>query len=242
MLNRSSEILILSFLFGMTALVAWMVGLEQSKNNHISDEDNTPLYDNDHPPYYFDRQPFIHPKIIHALSTVISDTGDQIISINIYDSQDSNLFFCESDMEIGDGVNPYVSFSNKNSKKDIYTQWFGYSYIGMTESGIHLLSTSNDPWGEGRSVWRNVMLVRLVIDYGVDFDPYSDSSIKADKPRLLIMKLGEIGLGSNYSGSLKIKGNNLIIGEDEGLYAGMEDHGPFSAIKKNKVIKIDIPR
>ena len=221
--HRASKILTLSFIFGMAALAAGIAWAEQSNQNH--------------PSYYFDRQPFIHPKIIQALSTWLSDTGDQIVSINLYDSQGSNRFCCESDLKVRNpsdkkGSNPIVYFNEDN-------QEFGYQYIGKTESGIHLLYTYY--WGGGSGVFKNVMLLTLIADYGVVYDE-KNSIIMVNRPRLLIKKLGEIALGDRWSGNLKIDGNNLTIGKDEGWFSGIDSGGRFFEIPKDRVIKIDIFR
>jgi hypothetical protein len=39
---------------------------------------------------------------------------------------------------------------------------------------------------------------------------------------------------------LRIKGNSLIIGEDQGRFAGTENGGQFSEIPKDRVIEIDV--
>ena len=76
-------------------------------------------------------------------------------------------------------------------------------------------------------------------DYGVEFDE-KHSVVKATNQRLLLKKLGEIVLGDRWSGALEIVGNNLIIGEDSGWYAGTNYGGPFTSKRGNTVIKIDI--
>lgn len=178
-------------------------------------------------PYYFDKQPYIHPKIVQALATWLSDGGDQIVSINLLESQGSNRFCCKSDIKVS---TPVVSFSEDGEQ-------FGYSYIGITESGVHLLYTYSS--GGGSGVFKHIMLVTMETDYGVEFDE-KHSVIKATNQRLLLKKLGEVVLGDRWSGELEIVGNDLIIGEDRGWYAGSNYGGPFTSKRGNTVIKIDI--
>ena len=223
MTHRALTIFRLSFLFGMAILATDIALAEQSNKDHSS--------------YYFDKQPFIHPKIIQALSTWLSDTGDQIVSINLYDSQGSNRFCCESDLKVRYPAdkkksNPIVFFNKDN-------QEFGYQYIGKTETDIHILYTYD--WGGGSGVFKDIMIVTLIADYGVVFEE-KHSTIKAIRARLLIKKLGEIALGDRWGGNLKIDGNNLIIGKDEGRFSGTDKGGRFSEIPKDRVIKIDISR
>ena len=169
----------------------------------------------------------IHPKIIQTLNTWLSDAGDQIVSINLSESQGSNRFCCSDDIKVRDNFIYY--------KEDRAV--FGYQYIGKTESGIHVLYISDS--GGGSGVFTSIMLVTLISDHGVVFDE-EHSIIKANKQRLLIKKLGEVVLGDRWSGNLTIDGDNLIIGKDKGWYAGTDGGGPFSKTPRDRVIKIDL--
>ena len=40
-----------------------------------------------------------HPKIIEEFNTPLSDTGEQVVAINMSDSQDSNRYCCRSDVQ-----------------------------------------------------------------------------------------------------------------------------------------------
>ena len=48
-----------------------------------------------HATYSFKKAPFVHPKIIGDLVGSLSDAGDQVVAINLLDSQDSNRYFGE---------------------------------------------------------------------------------------------------------------------------------------------------
>jgi len=88
--------------------------------------------------FSFYREEFIHPKVIEDLQGLISDNGEQIVSINLIDSQGSNRYFNEFKTKETGSQCPFVYYEIENSS-------FGYQYIASTESGIHILSTSE--WG-----------------------------------------------------------------------------------------------
>ena len=48
-----------------------------------------------HATYSFKKAPFVHPKIVGDLIGYLSDVGDQVVVINLLDSQDSNRYFGE---------------------------------------------------------------------------------------------------------------------------------------------------
>ena len=171
----------------------------------------------------------IHPKIIETLNGFLSDGGDQIVSINLYDSQDSNRFCCNDDIKIRDKF----IYSKEGAAE------FGYKHIGKTESGIHVLLTYYS--GGGSGVFINAMLIDLIEDYGVIFEE-NNLIIKANRSRLLIKNLGKIFLGDRWYGELNIVGNDLFIGKDEGGFAGSKWGGPFSEKPRDRVVKIDISR
>ena len=46
-----------------------------------------------HATYSFKKAPFVHSKIVGDLVGNLSDSGDQVVAINLLDSQDSNRYF-----------------------------------------------------------------------------------------------------------------------------------------------------
>jgi len=105
--------------------------------------------------YSFTKEPFIHPKIIKDLSTYLSDSGDQVVGINLKDSQNSNRYYGEihtRELE-GGGTSVYWDESGvmaiERSDGEIVTfktrEGFEYTYVGKTDSGIHVLVVTD--WG-----------------------------------------------------------------------------------------------
>lgn len=160
------------------------------------------------PSFFFDHQPFVSPKIVQDLSVWISDRGDQVVAINLLESQDKNRYF--GDIQVGksraDGKYPFVSVEEKDKKSE-----FGYQYIGTTTDGVIVLFTSD--WGGGTGHFENLILLVLEKDKGIDID-WEKQVVKKGHERLLIKKLGEIALGDRWRGELSVKGNRVFIGKD----------------------------
>jgi uncharacterized protein len=58
--------------------------------------------------YSFTTAPFINPRIVEDLSTWDSDRGDQVIAINVNDSQHSNRYAGEPEVRRDKGASAYV--------------------------------------------------------------------------------------------------------------------------------------
>ncbi len=177
-------------------------------------------------PYSFVEEPFIHPRIINDFSTWLSDTGDQIVAINLLDAQGSNRYFGDVEIRAIDGECPWVSWERGGRNGS-----FGYQYIGMTESNVHLLFTSN--WGGGSGQFRDVMLLTIEPDTGIDWEG-------KERERLLLRKIGEIGLGDRWAGELRVTRNTLWIGPDEGWFS--VSGGSGSGDRPERTLRIDAQR
>ena len=188
-------------------------------------------------PYSFVRAPFVHPRIVKDLSTWLSDAGDQVVAVNLVDSQRSNRYFGAVGVVEAEGKCPYVYWDDPEEA----SVRFGYRYVGMTDSGVHVLFTSDIGGGSGRFV--NLMLFTIEFDNGIvccDWD--RQTTIKADKKRIIMRKLGEIGLGDRWSGELRITGNDLHVGRDEGWFteSGGTGGGWLSYNRAARVLKVNI--
>ena len=76
----------------------------------------------------------------------------------------------------------------------------------------------------------SVMLVKLEEDLGLTYHK-NYSNIKADKKRVLVKKMGTFALGDRYSGEIRVEGNSLVVGKDNGLISAI--------FESEKVIRID---
>ena len=176
--------------------------------------------------YTFWEKPYIHPRIIEDLTSWVSDTGDQVVAINLKDSQDSNRYFGNIKVQTFGGDTPYTFISCKEVKG-----WCGYQYIGKTTSGIHILRTSKNTGGTG--IFSGLLLVTIEEDFGITLDKNSNT-VNMDRRRILVKKLGSIGLGDRYKGKIELKEDILFIAKDVGKFA--------AKTAKDRVIKINLDR
>jgi|TARA_B100000959_G_C14840387_1_gene565773 hypothetical protein len=202
-------------------LSIWII-ISFSSGPALASEDN----------YRFNKPPYIHPAIIKDLSTWLSDTGDQVVAINLTDSQDSNRYFGDIQVREITGESPYIYFTKDRDS-------FGYQYVGQTKDGAHILYTSDS--GGGSGVFKNLMFVMIEADRGIVFNE-EEGVIASTKGRVIIKKLGAVVLGDRWAGELTIKGNELVIGKDEGWFAitgGAYVGGKFSKDLKERIIRIN---
>lgn len=188
-------------------------------------------------PYSFRWVPFINPRIIQDLSCWISDKGDQVVAINLTDSQDSNRYDADTQVREIEGQNPYVFVSTTNNDE---TSEFGYQYIGRTTSGINVLLTSDSEDGSG--VFKKLLLVTFEHDQGISYD-WDKKVTNTKKKRVLIRKAGEIFLGDRWAGELSVTGNSILVGQDTGWFtvSGGAGRKWFNHDQKTD-IKIDLNR
>jgi hypothetical protein len=169
-------------------------------------------------PYSFTREPFINPKIIEDISTALSDEGDQVVAINLTESQESNRYSETIISRWQDSEHPFVGYKGEKSEYDSRPPAFSYQYIGTIDSNIYVLRTSDG--GGGSGIFENLILVTIEKDYGLGSyfgdNNYKDT-ISLDHERTLIKKIGEIPLGDRFQGELQVKGNKIFIGNDEGF-------------------------
>lgn len=103
--------------------------------------------------YSFVDSEFINPRILDDLSGWLSDAGDQIVSINITDSNNNNRYFGDIDVKKTDSGLPIASFTNEEA-------WLSYKYIGRSFSGFYILQAWSNDVGAG--IFCNVLLETLI--------------------------------------------------------------------------------
>jgi hypothetical protein len=180
-------------------------------------------------PYSFTRAPYIHPGIIQELTTDPSDQGDQVVAINLLDAQGSNRYFGGVDVRESDGEHPLVCASNGEDD-------FCYRYVGTTASGLHVLFTALR--GGGSGVFTGLLFVSIENDKGLTSDS-DEHALRPDRDRLLIKKHGETVLGDRWAGELKVDGNKIIVGEDQGWFRVSGGEGDRSDLRKARTLSVD---
>ena len=169
-------------------------------------------------PYSFEKAPFVSPKIIQDLSSWESDSGDQTVSVNLTQSQDSNKYSGDINTKNAAAGPPYVFIISKDS--DGETGEFGYQYVGRTSANIIILRTSSASGGSG--VFENLILLTVREDRGIRAD-WVNKTIMSGSQRVILDKRGEIPLGDRWDGELKVEGDSLFIGRAAGIEAGNLD-------------------
>ena len=176
--------------------------------------------------YSFKKRPFVHPKIVGDLIGRISDLGDQVVAINLLDSQNSNRYFGEFFVAprtdpLGSSWPWVYSATHKLIFSETPSDYWGisfdaYRYLGSTQSGLDVLHTK---WsGGGAGVFDRLVLVRVEKDHSVDYPLLSDvesSHYGAAGPEIrdreLIKIIGKIPLGDRWYGSVEIVGNDIVV-------------------------------
>lgn len=151
----------------------------------------------------------INPMIIKDLNAWISDSGDQIVSINLLDSQDSNKYFHAKNYEVKKH-GEYFTLSLEIPSEDQKLSSAGsFSYVveGVTDNGVFVLQTIEN--GGGTGYFQSLLFVRIREDMG--FGKAQDDKLVLNQKRILIEKLGEMPLGDRVKVDVKVKGNTLVL-------------------------------
>jgi hypothetical protein len=179
----------------------------------------------------FTKAPFINPKIINDLATAVSDQGDQVVAINLTDSEASNRYACDVKVAKTHNRHPYIYAQEPAEGGDQRPAEFGYRYVGRTASGIDVLFVSES--GGGSGLFEGLMLVQISEESGGPaIEPASGraQTMTFKRKRLVIKKLGEIGLGDRWDGILDVTGNEISIGKDTGFFSDRQN-SPARVVK-----------
>jgi hypothetical protein len=141
----------------------------------------------------------VNPLIIKELLSWASDQGDQIHSINLLDSQDSNRF---AHQELGyvekrKGAFFEVSVEQPDKDNPHSKGLFKYAVEGKTDNGVYVIHTWD--YTGGTLTLQNLLFLRVKKDHAFDLNDTQNSSLtnKAalTKNILLLEKLGDLPLG-----------------------------------------------
>jgi len=162
--------------------------------------------------FLYGAQP-IHPRIVSDLVGWLSDVGDQVITINIEDSQGSNRYCCERNVELEILENletRVVQYEDKGQGGG----WVGYRFFGATTNGIHVIATEEN--GGGSGIFSGLLLVKVI--EGLEFPSISElldsdepTLLKSNKKRLYLEKVGYMPIGDREPYTIKVDGNFLLL-------------------------------
>lgn len=218
---------VLVFLFG-TDVVGRHDGVgmpEAPDGDSVAIESTNQRGSRQHATYSFKTAPFVHPKIIDDLVGWLSDSGDQVVAINLLDSQDSNRYFGE--IVVSPQLNPmtpswpwvYSVDGDENADKTLDElwgrPWYAYRYVGSTQAGLDVVHARHS--GGGSGIFNSVVFIRTEMDRGVDYPPLSEveSWTAAAQPevsdRELVRFVGKIPLGDRWQGTVEVVGNDVVV-------------------------------
>ncbi|MBD9355191.1 hypothetical protein [Methylomonas albis] len=170
--------------------------------------------------YSFQSKTLINPLLLKDLVGWISDSGRQIVSIDISGSNSSNRYFGEVLVREFEGKR-FVEVQEEETR-----EVFGYEYLGTSESGIHVVHAYDQTSGSATFHW--VLLLQIEESSILE---YEDSNPK--KERIPVLKLvGRLGLGDRYSGNVSMERGVIRISKDD---SHLPDHVINSS--KNIVVK-----
>ena len=207
-----------------------------------------------HATFSFKTAPFVHPKIINDLVGSLSDSGDQVVAINLLDSQGSNRYFGE--IAVTPQLDPtqpywpwvYLVDGEENTDKTLGElwgrSWYAYRYVGSTQGGLDVVHARNS--GGGSGIFNDVVFTRTEMDGGVDYPLLREveSRTAAARPevrdRELIRLVGKIPLGDRWLGTVEVVENDVVVrGRD--LYERCELGGAttMEAVEIERFMEMD---
>ena len=175
--------------------------------------------------YSFKKAPFVHPKIINEFVGHLSDVGDQVIAINLLDSQDSNRYFGE--ISVAPQEDPmvpswpwvYTVEGEESRPMDLGelwgVPWYAYRWVALTQSGLDVLHVRGSGGGTGIFNW--VVFTRIEVDQGAEYplSRYVESRTETVPSEIRVRELlrfvGRIPLGDRWLGTVEVNGNDVVV-------------------------------
>ena len=178
------------------------------------------------PAYSFRQAPFVSPMIVKDLTTWLSDSGQQVVAINVTESQGSNRYSGEIQTRTLEKDRTYVYVRSQGTGPDAREPEFGYQHLGRLTCGVDVLLTKDS--GGGSGVFTDLLLVGLETDArGITTEETpskpSEQTLRFNEKRLLIKSVGTVHLGDRWAGQLKVTGNDISIGKNTNVRPGEVD-------------------
>ena len=187
----------------------------------------------------FARPPFVPPGIVEELAPALGDSvadAERAVSVSLGAAlADPRYAAAPAVRRPGEGC-PFVSW--EQSYEDGSVESFGYRYIGMAESGVHVLFTSSS--GGGSGAFRDLLFVSVEFESGADPEPDEAGMAAADGRGIALRRRRVVTLGDRWDGELRIRGNELFIGPDEGWFAQPGATSPDPARAEPRTLSLDL--
>ena len=164
----------------------------------------------------FDREPWVHPKMIWELKPWMSDPGEQMLALNVSNSVGSNRYFEDIEMRTLEGGRELLFYKAKNGE---HLQ-FGYIYHGMSDSGIHVLEVVESSHGSGTFISLFLCQLNWEPSFGI-----KNGLLQVVGERQVLKLVKEITLGDRWMGRIELEGDLLKVGKDEGRFGNPKDEG-----------------
>ena len=176
--------------------------------------------------YSFTGPNFIPPPLVRELTGWISDSGQEIVAVDIDHAIGSNRF---------DFLEGFKTRIHDDEQWVDWSQWcdsgqskefFNYRHIATSPSGIEMLLCCECTGGT--SYFYSVVLLCFEDDSTLDTAISGSGSegyrrIVTTRKRTLLKIVGDIALGDRYEGKVEYKNGFLTIGPDEGRYRSGEE-------------------
>jgi len=146
--------------------------------------------------YSFFKEEFINPKIVEEMLGPLSDSGSQLLSVNVHNANISNQFFSEVHVRTTKDK-PYVYYKDGNKE-------FGYMYVGATTGGIHVVHTVSYECGSG--VFHTLLFFIFTKTETMAFGTEVRS---VTQPTLTL--IGSLPLGAPFAGTISLENDILKV-------------------------------
>lgn len=135
----------------------------------------------------------IHPAIVHAFSSWMSDSATTVMAIDVSAATDSNQYGQAVRTAEG-GVHEITLETDPNSGQQAT---FGYCYLGTLRDGVQVLKTVDCGGGSGWFMYLLFLRCEVVNISGRD--------------RLLLKYVDQFGLGDRFTGEFTLRGDHVAI-------------------------------
>lgn len=181
----------------------------------------------------------IQPSIISVFSIGLSDSGDQIISINLSDSFSSDKYYRGGNSDasfeatiktnyddlrkiISKGIHATTEYTDEYEYCGVRaTCFYSYTHLGTTDNGVIILEYLD--YGGGSGVFPEFLGLKVKERMGDYFDYEENPSLTFDRQQIVLEKLFSLGFPSYISKKyIKINGNFIIL--DDGTKIEIPSH------------------